>query len=409
MTRKPRLFKKFVFSIIPLLLVGSVLEIGSRSLCSHRFDPFSTNIAIQGNGRMSSDPETVWGNAPHYLEYDLTAQYNDFGMRVDPGDDLGIPAKGDNDFFVLLLGGSAMAGMGTVHKGEWMKITGIATGGREQSIDGFLETALQESMPGRTVRVFNAAVNCSTLLQSHLHYKRLLHLDPDWVISMDGYNDPSSLGPEQTSRMWVENFWDNFHYFHFPYSTARFLMSRSAFFYVVSEALFYKAGIISNTHETQQDTKVFERWLNTIPPTLAPKPCNTSRQRAVDEYFKHIDAFRHDLTKNGQRNLLLIQPDVTARKPDRLKSVEKAVYNYTLHYTGGRPNEFLADLHRRAQLMTPVMPELISMSSVASWRTWVFVDYCHFTAQANRRIAQEICDHIVSDGAYVPFSSDAVN
>jgi hypothetical protein len=38
------------------------------------------------------------------------------------------------------------------------------------------------------------------------------------------------------------------------------------------------------------------------------------------------------------------------------------------------------------------------MAGVEKWPGWVFVDYCHFTKEANKRIARELADYIVADG-----------
>ena len=39
-----------------------------------------------------------------------------------------------------------------------------------------------------------------------------------------------------------------------------------------------------------------------------------------------------------------------------------------------------------------------SMAGMGAWQGWTFVDYCHFTAQANMKIARELADYIAADG-----------
>jgi hypothetical protein len=124
----------------------------------------------------------------------------------------------------------------------------------------------------------------------------------------------------------------------------------------------------------------------------------------VAAWERELVGFHRDQEAAGQRHLLLVQPEVTARDPGRLTDpVERAVYNYTLHTRGGEGDPFMAALHRRAQALHDHIPEVVSMAAVTAWPGWVFVDYCHFTADANRRIAEEIGRHILSDGAYRPF------
>ena len=43
------------------------------------------------------------------------------------------------------------------------------------------------------------------------------------------------------------------------------------------------------------------------------------------------------------------------------------------------------------------------MDQVHYWTEWVFTDYCHFTKEANKKIAHEIGKHIISNGKYEVF------
>jgi len=44
------------------------------------------------------------------------------------------------------------------------------------------------------------------------------------------------------------------------------------------------------------------------------------------------------------------------------------------------------------------------MYAVHDWEDWVFLDYCHFSESANRKIADEIANFILSNGKDKPFA-----
>ena len=102
--------------------------------------------------------------------------------------------------------------------------------------------------------------------------------------------------------------------------------------------------------------------------------------------------------------MLLIQPYLSLREPQKLKGTEKAVYNYYMYRTEHHPvDTFMYWLHEKARKRFTENDSVITMDAVHFWDDWVFVDYCHLTRQANRQISYELSQHIVSSGKYRPF------
>ena len=298
-----------------------------------------------------------------------------------------------------------MAGMGSNQNGEWLRLTGVPSHPIPDAIDGQLEAMLQKEMPERRVRVWNAAVASHTLLQSRLDYERLRHLRPDWVISMDGANDAAAPAPGETRYERLVAEWAAHPIHRFPFREARFLMKSSALLYLSGEYLFFRTGAIRNARNTHQDSQALLTWSRRDPapgePTFAP---STETARARDEFRRELRLFDDVLIGDGQKHLLLVQPHLCLRDRSKLSGAERAVFNYYVAQAKGRGDSFQAALHQSFAEEPP--PEnVIAMGAIHAWDGWVFVDYCHFSKEANRRIAAGLRDAIASGGRRRPFEA----
>ena len=402
------LWRRAVFSLLPALILLSSLELVAAALCRSRFADFHTGVRIQGDSAWAADPSLIWTNRPFYLHYDKSAQYNRYGMRVEPGQ-IDLPRKAAGELWVLCLGGSAMAGAGSARRGDWLRITGQSTHSIEHSIDGQLRSILQQSLPERKIRVFNAAVPAYSIAQSRLMYQKLRHLEMDWVISMDGFNEPVSLRREETIRDWLEAKWKKIPVNRFPLRQGRFLMRNSSFSFLFGERLLLGAGIIRNPAEARRDLEVFEHWLRKDGPPqdgleIEPGP---DRSRAVDRFLEALRDFDRELAADGQRHLLLVQPHLSLRDPSQAMPIERALLNYYAHRRDPGMDFFMQSLHRRIAADFASSRQIVSTDALHDSSRWIFLDDCHLALDANEIIAREISRHILSDGAYKPFRQGA--
>ena len=131
---------KILISTIILIII---LELICRILVWNQFSPYHTSLDNQGKHKWINDTTLHWTHRPFYLEYNHSFQFNEIGMRMHPKD-VFMPTKNENDFWVFLLGGSAMAGTGSNKNGEWFGITGVQDHPINESIDGYLEKFLQK-------------------------------------------------------------------------------------------------------------------------------------------------------------------------------------------------------------------------------------------------------------------------
>jgi hypothetical protein len=109
-------WKKSIFTFIPLIILFLSVEVICRWVAYNRFSPYFTNFKIQANLRVEGHPLTAWRNRPFYLNPEKGFQYNQYGMRVMPGD-VYMPKKGKDDFWVFLFGGRRWPALGQISEG----------------------------------------------------------------------------------------------------------------------------------------------------------------------------------------------------------------------------------------------------------------------------------------------------
>ncbi|MGZ3923608.1 MAG: hypothetical protein ACXVBJ_07540 [Flavisolibacter sp.] len=318
--------------------------------------------------------------------------------------DVYVGEKSANDFWVLLTGGSAMEGMGSNKDGEWLDITGITDHPYKQTICFYLQQQLQQQMPNKRVKVFNAASSSYSVYQCFWRYMSLApKLKPDWVISMDGVNEPTDLPDDGSVRDHIDSNWKSFPQFHFPINVIIPITTHSALVNAMKQKLFHAKLDFRLKKANKNGFPTRKKWARFASP--APRFANltTSLGSAIDSFNTWIN--RYDSTLNSRRvkHLFLIQPYLNFRDSSLFGEAEKALFHYyNAEYQKPSLHTFLDSLYKQfshAHYTSPIFP----MTSVDHWPEWVFVDYCHFTDAATRKIADEICRYILSNGAEKPF------
>jgi hypothetical protein len=402
-TRNWSIKKLTLFSLITVLALFLIIELGSRFIFWLQYGRYHTTLSIQWNPRWISDPRTIWTNRPFYLEAGKKFQYNECGMRVERGDVL-MSQKTKDDFWVFLFGGSAMAGMGSNKDGEWIRITGVYDHPIEESIDGYLEKMLQEKLKDKKVRVFNAAVSGHSIYQSHMRYIELSKYKPDWIVSMDGVNEPSSLKETETILSYLQQEWQD--------NPAQNLSGDASFFKKLRPASYFLLSrYVYNFRENKRVDNVLdsvnyfrEKWLKQ-PSSLKKTPVDKSIEHAVTSFFENLVDYKNTLQKQQQNYLLLIQPHISQRDTTKLEDTEKATYNYYLDQQKSTMNTFYELTYEKIGKKTGPENNIYLMKNVSAWSGQVFVDYCHFTKEANKKIAAEISQYILSESNDRPFGN----
>jgi len=390
--------KLFLFGATTILIFFVVLEIIFRVIFFFQYRNLHTSIFIQGSPLLISDSDLIWKSTPFYVDYDRHFQNNEAGMNSKVGDEF-IETKTGKDFWVLLTGGSAIEGMGSNRNGEWLDITGVDNHPWNETIGFYLQQLLQNSMPDKRVKVFNAATVSHTVYQSYLRYLTLSKkMKFDWVISMDGVNDPPTLATAETTSAYCLKDWNENPQFHYPLKLIIPLTRHSALVNAIKQKLFHLKGDYRLRKNRNNNFPKRKYWASLATLPIKYAAISSDITRGANSFRQWILKYDSTLNALKQNHLLLIQPQMCFRDTSVLGDAEKAVNNYyrtvfqdsvKQTYLATVYNFFLSDtLHK----------SIIAMNSVHRWQGWVFVDYCHFTKEAEKKIAGEIFSYIASNG-----------
>jgi lysophospholipase L1-like esterase len=391
--------KLFSFALFTTLILFAALEIIFRIVFFFQFYTLHTSSSIQGSPLQISDSVLIFRNQPFYVDYERKYQNNEEGMKSEVGDEY-IGTKTDKDFWVLLTGASAMEGMGSNRNGEWLDITGVDDHPANATIAAYLQQLLQEKMPDKKVKVFNGATSSFTTYQSHMRYVTLAEkLKPDWVISMDGVNDPSSLKEGQSMMNIIKDNWNQSPQFSYPLKQIIFLTRHSSLLNAIKQMLFHIKQNIRQQKAIKNNFPARIKWLHSTAPPLRFAVLSDDIKRGVASFSLCLLAYDSALNARHQNHLLLIQPQMCFRDTTQLGDIEKAVnHYYRATFQDSIKQAYLKGIYDRFSAKDSLHKNIVEMKAVHSWPGWVFVDYCHFSDEATKKIAQEIYNYIISDG-----------
>ncbi|MDR3714806.1 MAG: hypothetical protein P4L51_18475 [Puia sp.] len=371
-----------------------------------------TSVYIQGGPLQEDDSASVYNNRAYYVDYEKRFQYNEKGMKSACGD-FSFPRKKREDLWVLLMGGSAMEGMGSNKNGAWFDITNIPDHPYTENIAFYLQGLLQKKYPSKNVRVFNAAVSGFTINQSYKRYESLSKsCDFDWVISMDGVNECDTLedSREGLEREYNRKYWEwessSFH--RFPMNFIVPITQHSAFFGMLKQELYY---IRLRARMHRNETRGFPERKFWLDRKTTPFLMNFEDRRidnSCRSFIREIFHFEDRLRRDGRKYLFLVQPYLPFRNSSMLSAEEQALTHYLEEEKADKYKPFfLKKVYDSIGMISKNDLHIQNMSGVHDWPGWTFVDYCHFTRDANKRIAGELADFIGSDGTINIFARQA--
>jgi hypothetical protein len=367
-----------------LLVLEGVCRIGTYLY----YAPHGTSFAKQTLGMWRSDSILLWDNQPGYLFQDQSASFNEEGCRVNT-DDIKMPLKQKGEMWVLLSGGSAMLGTGASKDGDYFILSELKDHQKTTAIDGYLEKKLNANSKVH-FKVFNGAVSGHATWQSFEKAKKMLKKHHfDWVISMNGQNDPSYIAAGKNCHSIMKEYWQNLVLAKHPFATQFTWMQRSALVYCVLRSKYNIS--ISLQEKPNRETVVTkiknkQNQLHYLNDTITSATAvNSFRKSIMDEY----NFLEHRKTKH----LHFIQPHLSLRNPTQLDSTERLIYQYYCGLRKDTMNTFMKDLH---QIKWP-QKNIIALTEMHHLPFWVFTDYCHLTNKANEYIADKIAALILEN------------
>ncbi len=402
------------FAAVTIMLLLLLAEGIGRVVFFLRFRGLGTSVYVQGSPIQEADSVSVYNNRAFYVDFEKRFQYNELGMKSACGD-YRMPLKNAGDIWVLLLGGSAMEGMGSNKDGDWFDITNIPDHAYGETIASFLDGRLRRLYPGKRVRVFNAAVSGFTLGQGIAKYRSLSRsYDFDWVISMDGVNECDTLGTGgvEAERAYSEEYWKSMPFRRFPLNWIVPITQHSAFFNLIKQGIYHFRLNMRTQRNQQQGFPKRHFWERAKPEALSSAGRDERVRHSAQAFLREEIVFADELRREGKKYLLLAQPYLAFRDSNFLGKEELALghylraakndgYRYAFLrevYSGIDGTERLREYAGFLGTDDGGRLNIRTMGGVSYWPGWVFVDYCHFTREANERIAGELADYIAADG-----------
>ena len=277
--------KLLQFSLLTTLLLLLLLELIFRIVFYFDYSKYHTSVYIQGNSIQKEDDSLIFMNRPFYVDYGKRYQFNEEGMKCELGD-VYMPRKKENDFWVFLFGGSAMEGTGALKSGGWFDINTVDDHIPGETIGGYLQKILQQQMPGKKVKVFSAANPAHAAFQSMKRYELLRKkYKMDWVISLDGQNDPASLNIAETAYDFVKHDWETNPKFELPLKFIIPVTSHSALATYMKLGLF-KLKLNSRVHNAVSNNFPLRTKWGNAQSSPVKYPANSDNvNRAVDSFY----------------------------------------------------------------------------------------------------------------------------
>jgi hypothetical protein len=213
-------------------------------------------------------------------------------------------------------------------------------------------------------------------------------MDPDWVISLDGQNNPPALSDSSTIREMVKKEWEQNPTKSFPLTWIIPLTSHSAFINSLKQYIYRRKEVKRIQDIRENHFPARSRWLHSNAIPINEDSVSMNVKRAVAAYYKDWLLFDTFLTRRQQKHLLFLQPHILFRDPLVIDSTEKALYNYyTLQWNDPEKNGFLKQLRKEFPFAAKGHPSMTVLHETDTVKQPVFVDYCHFTKQTNLWVA----------------------
>ncbi len=378
--------------LVPSVIVLALCEWFAVLYLKDRFgDDF--DLKVQAVGEMAPSSYQIWEHPANYWNWSKLSRYNNLGFRRFEDTD---PVKAEGVTRIFFMGGSGALGSAANPMYPWYAMSGQAQYSADETISRYLETLLNEKYPDQRFEVINAATNWTQLHQQLIHYyRKVRHLQPDLVISMDGQNDALAIGEEflstwdHSATMKTRLLTDNFRVKMRP------LITRSHLLYFVAAKAFgdTKSGRQPNDTELVERYKALGKPDDYDAKVAAYAEDNRALlDQGVNSYLGHLQHFNDALQRDGVKALFIQQPELVMDRSKSLTDIEQALQNYLFEDVHGYAENFFSEieqggleLHREGEL-----PFYSFLNIFGEEQGEIYVDYTHLTPEGNMSLARTL-------------------
>jgi lysophospholipase L1-like esterase len=375
------------YNLLVLSIVFGSAEYIARRVGYHNHEPGNQVPA------MIRDRWTFFRNNPEFRS--LGIEHNSQGFRRQS--DLAL-VKPPNTIRVFIVGGSVTYGAESLYP----EIEDHSRPTNRETIDFYLEQKLNTAFPQRHWEVINAGVKGYLLHQDlALLLSEILRYQPDYVISLDGVNDLSSLlrAPPHYDPYLQPELLPEFDRLANPRSLdsvqiffATWLRNTSVLFREFQDWL-RRTSAIHRRQKSFSTRPAAPLELAGLSPEQ--KVQFTIGESQLDTYLVQVRHIHAILTQHGIGDLFALQPflNLTRKQP---AGNERRLRGYVQKVEGplfvfGLTALYPELSHRLSEDAAKQGYRFLDLTNIFdSATTQTFTDYCHLTSEGDRIIADEL-------------------
>ncbi|HXJ34718.1 MAG TPA: hypothetical protein VMS22_11860 [Candidatus Eisenbacteria bacterium] len=302
--------------------------------------------------------------------------------------------KPPGTYRIFLMGGSTGYGLQSLSRFGVAKYPVIRN---DETIDHYLEQALDGKVDGLRVEVINAAIT-SFYSHHHLIYlnQTILKYHPDLVIFLDGFNDYYNTDPgfdqwrDYAYQERAHSFLGDPTFSAWAYYTGWWLFRKSHFFHLAGRALNNASQMMTVLHRGPRPHMDVDTALANL------------RVNAENNFVKMVERNGLILQHEGVHAIFALQPEISFRQGKQFSPLEQEIYDEMKTYWAENYIEF----KNRAR---PIVLDYLAKATAPSGATVVdltdiygrvegdvYTDYCHLTPTGNRVLAEHLVPAVLS-------------
>ena len=382
--------KTLVFSLLPVLLLLVVLEITGRII--YPFDPDKralikaerdphvqlSHVSRDGNGKTIF--YDIHRNKSRYLPFLgwlgepnttlSTIKTNELGFRDKPL----LPRK-DNEYRILILGGSMAWGMGA--------------SSNEKTVAGALESQLNSSSRNYSYRVMNGAyLGWKSREELIVLMEFYDEFDPDLIIAITGWNDlyVLTVGGDPDLQMRKESG----------------MLAKAVKEYMQPMSTMYAVRKFAGSLGIWRLVMHFREKMHPVsPPSIKVSYDADYARRIIPGLVDRYVTMANFAKRHGVKLILAIQPDIYTTGKAFTREEKSVSERYTAKYVnieGAYPRYRSDYLHHLRTQITDSEVVVLDLSGVFdSVSEPVFLDNCHFNDMGYKQIASLLHGRIIDN------------
>ncbi len=380
--KREQLFRTILFLLLALATIGA-LEIGSTILLRYM---------DQGTDPVAGGRHLYHAFRSHQLNPSFVRAFDSHGLKLHSDDGFRSNApiskdKPDGVFRILMLGGSALYGIGA--EAPYPRRPSLRN---DETISHFLQLKLNERMQreGRQlkVEVVNAGVVAYKTWQHLVYFNETLYeYQPDLLVFFDGHNDfyhyevYNNWQAHQGGSLDLTAHFDHRGPWFTALTVVRSLATHSRFFMVLEKKMQQSWPAVPEHRFAQEG----------LPRTVRTHFPENVEQILRESIFKSYVQFQALGKLFDFDMMVFLQPQIALEATDRLSDGDRQVQAITREYEiNPRRAEIRPFFPREFDRYGIAFTDLAEIATEQTRNVDLYLDYCHLTAAGAALVAERM-------------------